>query len=148
MPEERAEVGFRALQGVRGSRVVTTVVAAGALLLADPAFAAADPSVQVIPGRARIKVVVHGTEYPADRCSVDPDADGRTQSLAIAPGMNSVVAEGVAPGSRRVLVWCPQGGVIWQGNVDVLPGDPVLDLLDRVFAGAGSSDRVTDPALR
>src|SRR4051794_35866094 len=105
------------MRPVRAGRVITTAVAAGALLLGDPALAAADPSVQVISGRARIKVVVNGTEYPPDRCRVDPDADGNTQSLGIAPGANSVVAEGVAPGSRRVLVWCPQGGVIWQGQV-------------------------------
>ncbi|MGX1805251.1 hypothetical protein ACWIGI_06015 [Nocardia sp. NPDC055321] len=133
---------------MRSGQVLTTVVAAGALLLADPALAAADPSVQVTPGRARIKVVVNGTEYPPDRCIVDPDADGNTQSIGITPGANTVVAENVAPGSRRVLVWCPQGGVIWQGQVDVQPANVPLDLSDRALAGAGSSAQVTDPALR
>ncbi|MBL1073586.1 hypothetical protein JK358_04195 [Nocardia sp. 2] len=123
------------------------LLSAGAVLLADPALAAAEPSVQVVGGRERIKVSVAGTEYPADRCLVDPDADGNTQSIPM-NGSGTMVVEGVAAGSRRVLVWCPQGGTIFQGHVDVQPGNPVLDMQDRVYAGAGSSARVTDPALR
>ncbi|MFC9999077.1 hypothetical protein [Nocardia sp. NPDC127526] len=129
------------------ARILSTLVAAGALLLADPALAAAEPSVQVVGGRERIKIAVAGTEYPADRCLVDPDSERHTQSLPV-PASGTLVAEGIAAGQAHVMVWCPQGGVIWRGYVEVQPGNPVLDLQDRAFAAAGSSDRVTDPALR
>ncbi|QLY31349.1 hypothetical protein [Nocardia huaxiensis] len=125
----------------------TLLLATAALALSDPALAAADPTVEVVPGRARIKVTVAGTEYPADRCLVDPDADGNTQSIPM-NASGTLVVENVAPGSRRVLVWCPQGGTIFQGNVDVQQPNPALDMQDRAFAAGGSSDRVSDPALR
>jgi hypothetical protein len=127
--------------------VLATLASVPAIALATPGLAGADPTVAVIAGRERIKVTVVGYQFPVDQCRVDPDADRHTQSLPVTAS-GSMVAHNIAAGSARVMVWCPQGGVIYRGNVDVQPGNPILDLQDQIYAAAGSSDRVTDPTLR
>ncbi|NUS42725.1 MAG: hypothetical protein HOQ24_03380 [Mycobacteriaceae bacterium] len=122
-------------------------MAAGTLALAVPSFANAAATVQVIGGRERIKVTVSGTQYPVEHCLVDPDADGRTQSIPMRP--NGILrVDNQRPGAHRVMVWCPQGGVVYRGQVDVQPGNPALELQDQLFAATGSGDRVSDPTLR
>lgn len=122
---------------------LSTIVAA----LAVPATAQAGPTADVVAGRERVKVTVHGVPVHPESCRVDPDADGHTRSLPVEPS-GSMVAHGVAPGPRRVLVWCPDGGIVHEQIVHVLPADPLADLADHMFRTAGSSDRVTDPTLR
>ncbi|AUM16766.1 hypothetical protein D092_22875 [Rhodococcus ruber Chol-4] len=121
------------------STIVTAVVV--------PATAQATATADVVAGRERVKVTVHGVPVHPESCRVDPDADGNTRSLPLEPS-GSMVAHQVAPGPRRVVVWCPDGGVVHQQIVHVLPADPLADLADHAFRTAGSSDRVTDPTLR
>ncbi|MEU8901031.1 hypothetical protein [Nocardia sp. NPDC048505] len=131
-------------------RILATVLSAGSLLLATPALAQADDwgSVQVVAGRERVKVTVTGTQYPADRCRIDPSfGTPDTQSLDVHPSGVTVVGN-LKPGTHRVAVWCPQGGVIGESVVEVQPGNLLLDLQDRAYAAAGSSDKVSDPTLR
>ncbi|GAB2642972.1 hypothetical protein [Nocardia goodfellowii] len=132
-------------------RILATVLSAGSLLLATPALAQADDhwgSAQVVAGRERVKVTVTGTQYPADRCNIDPSfGTPDTQSISMHPSGTMVIGN-LKPGTHEVAVWCPQGGVISRTFVEVQPGNLVLDLQDRVYAAAGSSDKVSDPALR
>ncbi|MFC9893878.1 hypothetical protein ACFVMC_09305 [Nocardia sp. NPDC127579] len=131
------------------ARILATALAAGSLLLATPALAQADwGSTQVVAGRERIKVTVTGTEYPAGHCLIDPSfGTPDTQSIGMEPD-GTIVIENLKPGTHRVSVWCPQGGVIGESVVEVQPGNPLLDLQDRAYAAGGSSEKVSDPALR
>ncbi|TSE01694.1 hypothetical protein FOS14_02660 [Skermania sp. ID1734] len=121
------------------------MVSLAAIALATPGFAGADPTATVVAGRQRIKVTVSGYPDPG-QCLVDPDSERHTQSVAVGPS-GSVVAHNIEPGRSHVLVWCPNGGVIYRGYVDVLPANPLLDLSDLLVAN-GSSGRVTDPTLQ
>ncbi len=132
---------------VRHVSAAVAVLSAAAIALTTPGVAGAAATADVVPGRTRIKVTVHGVPVHPESCRVDPDADGNTQSLPLEPS-GTMVSHNVAPGPRRVLVWCPEGGVIYQNIVHVLPVDPLADAADIVFRTAGSSDRVTDPTLR
>lgn len=132
---------------VRYVSAAAAVVSTAAIILTTPGIAGAAATADVVAGRARVKVTVHGVPVHPESCRVDPDADGNTQSLPLEPS-GTMVAHNVAPGPRRVLVWCPDGGIIYQNVVHVLPADPLADTIDIVFRTAGSSDRVTDPTLR
>ncbi|WP_068155430.1 hypothetical protein [Rhodococcus phenolicus] len=132
---------------IRYVSAAAAVLSTAAIVLTTPGVAGAAATADVVPGRARVKVTVHGVPVHPESCRVDPDADGDTQSLPLEPS-GTMVAHNVAPGPRRVVVWCPDGGVIYQNVVHVLPADPVADVVDTVFRTAGSSDRVTDPTLR
>ncbi|MFZ2529077.1 MAG: hypothetical protein WAX14_15725 [Rhodococcus sp. (in: high G+C Gram-positive bacteria)] len=127
--------------------VAAAVLSTAAIFVTTPGVAGAAATADVVPGRARVIVTVHGVPVHPESCRVDPDRDGHTQSLPLEPS-GRMVAHNVTPGSRHVLVWCPDGGVIFDGFVEVLPADPVADVIDTVFRTAGSSDRVTDPTLR
>lgn len=123
------------------------VLSAAAITLTTPGVAGAAATAEVVPGRTRIMVTVHGVPAHPESCRVDPDANGNTQSLPLEPS-GTMVAHVVAPGPRRVLVWCPEGGHIFDRIVHVQPADPVADAIDVVFRTFGSSERVTDPTLR
>ncbi|MEV0245218.1 hypothetical protein AB0H76_01365 [Nocardia sp. NPDC050712] len=132
------------------ARILATVLSAGSLILAAPAIAHADDwgSAQVVAGRERVKVTVTGTQYPVGHCRIDPSiGTPDTQSIAMHPS-GTIVINNLKPGTHRVAVWCPQGGVISETDVQVQPGNLLLDLQDQAYAAAGSSDKVTDPALR
>ena len=131
----------------RYASAAAAVLSTAAIVLTTPGTAGAAATAEVVPGRARILVNVHGVPVHPESCRVDPDADGNTQSLPLEPS-SRMVAHQVAPGKRHVKVWCPDGGIIYDGFGDVLPADPVADFVDTVFRTAGSSDRVTDPTLR
>lgn len=132
----------------RYATAAAAVVSSAAILLTTPGIAGAATTVEPIPGRTRIKVVLHDPPVNPDSCRLDPDfGTPNTQSVGFDP-TGVAVAHNVAPGTRRVTVWCPQGGVIFDGPVDVLPADPIADVIDTIFRTAGSSDRVTDPTLR
>ncbi|MBS9374038.1 hypothetical protein [Rhodococcus sp. B50] len=123
------------------------VLSAAAITLTTPGVAGAAATAEVVPGRTRIMVTVHGVPVHPESCRVDPDANGNTRSLPVEPS-GTMVAHFVDPGPRRVLVWCPDGGIIYDRIVDVRPSDPIADAADIVFRTAGSSDRVTDPTMR
>lgn len=123
------------------------ILSAAAIALTTPGVAGAAATAEVVPGRSRIMVTVHGVPVHPESCRVDPDANGNTQSLPLEPS-GTMVAHFVEPGPRRVLVWCPDGGHIFDGIVHVQPADPVADAIDVAFRTVGSSDRVTDPTIR
>ncbi|WP_455900718.1 hypothetical protein [Rhodococcus gordoniae] len=123
------------------------VLSAAAITLATPGVAGAAATAEVFPGRTRIMVTVHGVPVHPESCRVDPDANGNTRSLPVEPS-GTMIAHFVDPGPRRVLVWCPDGGIVYDRIVDVRPADPLADAADTVFRTAGSGDRVTDPTLR
>ena len=123
------------------------VLSAAAITLATPGVAGAAANAEVVPGRTRIMVTVHGVPVHPESCRVDPDANGNTRSLPVEPS-GTMIAHFVDPGPRRVLVWCPDGGIVYDRIVDVRPADPLADAAEKVFRTAGSGDRVTDPTLR
>ncbi|MEE2031495.1 hypothetical protein [Rhodococcus chondri] len=132
---------------VRYVSAAAAVLSTAAVFLTIPGVAGAAATADVVPGRTRVMVTVHGVPVHPESCRVDPDVEGNTRSLPLEPS-GTMVAHNVAPGPRRVRVWCPDGGVIFERIVDVLPADPLADAADTVFRTAGSSDRVTDPTLR
>jgi len=123
------------------------VLSAAAIALATPGVAGAVPTAEVVPGRARIMVTVYGLPVGAENCKVDPDADAYTRSLPMDPSRTRIV-HFVPSGPQRVLVWCPDGGTVYDGVVDVLPADPWADAADLGARIAGHLDRITDPTLR
>lgn len=129
-------------------RTVIVAAAVPVVLIALPGTAgAAAPAVE--GGRARVQVTANltGGEF---QCRTQLDGGSFSSGFGGAGQPASVLFENVAVGNHSVKTLCFRPGPdnIYTTPVTVTAPNPVLDAIDGVLAGAGSSALTTDPTLR
>ena len=132
-------------------RVAAVVTAAvSGILITGVGTAGAGPTVEA--GRGRIQVTVESERDQGWNCAADVPGVGVRQFLVEAGKSASTLFTGLAPGTysvRTTCVFVDGRSTRWApDNVTVTASDPMLDAIDGMMAGAGSSAMVSDPTLR
>ncbi|WP_331757943.1 hypothetical protein OG225_41705 (plasmid) [Nocardia sp. NBC_01377] len=139
-----------------GATVLALAAATAVAVWPGSASATAlDP--EPVGGRERVKVTVTSTEVDPLGCWASVDG-GDTRKIDVpVGGKQSVLLSQVAPGTRMVRTVCytqppvPKPQILVLDSirpVQVELANVVLDGLDGLLVGTGSSSMATDPALR
>jgi hypothetical protein len=134
---------------------IGALLLAPAMLFTMPATAnAAVPSEPiVVAGRERVKFTLLNNTTTFQHCTAEivGGDHAETPLNGFNPGDTYSVVLPAAPGPRQARVFCLAGiaGVfIYDRILQVEPANPVLDAVDAVLGGVGSSALTTDPTLR
>lgn len=121
-------------------------VAVPVLLITSVGPASAAENANAIGGREKIKVTVYADGDGAN-CDVVIDGTIRSQ-FPIGSNAQRSQVYAASPGNHIVGVNCPTGHVIFNTTITVQPKNVVLDFIDGIFGGVGSSQLSTDLASR